>query len=155
MPFKVLICQRESRLSEELYEDWCEEAVQDGFCPCESAGTSPWHCTNKKAELRRQMTAAARRKSRCRHLSSRISTIWSLRRTPKTWRKHIFEVPTRRQVKGSAGAVMIHSLFDDTDPFLFEVLNTDYVRTSVYLFFSLFEELNTEQDQGSCERCTA
>ena len=29
----------------------------------------------------------------------------------------------------------IDSLFDDTDPFL-------------------FEELNTEQDQGSCDRCT-
>ena len=52
-------------------------------------------------------------------------------------------------------ATLIDSLFDDTDPFLFMELNTDYVRNLVVPFASLVEELNTEQDQGSCERCTA
>ena len=52
-------------------------------------------------------------------------------------------------------AALNDSLFDDADLCLFEELNTDYVRNSVVPFASLFEELNTEQDQGSCERCTA
>ena len=37
---------------------------------------------------------------------------------------------------GDTDPVATDSLFDDTDPFL-------------------FEELHTEQDQGSCGRCTA
>ena len=35
---EVLQCQEESRLSEELNEVWCEEAVEDGPGPCESVG---------------------------------------------------------------------------------------------------------------------
>ena len=32
------MCQKKSRLSEELYEDSCVEAVGDGFGLCESVG---------------------------------------------------------------------------------------------------------------------
>ena len=33
---EVLAGHKESRIAEGLSEDWCEEAVEDGFGPCES-----------------------------------------------------------------------------------------------------------------------
>ena len=36
MRLEVLIGHKESRLSEELYEDWHEEVVEDGLGLCES-----------------------------------------------------------------------------------------------------------------------
>ena len=38
-------------------------------------------------------------------------------------------------------ATLIDSLFDDTDAFLFEVSNTDYVRNSMVLFTSQVQEM--------------
>ena len=65
----VFFCQEESRFPKELFEDWCEEVVEDGFGSCESGGrASCGYCAHRKGlKLRRQMQA---RKGRCRYLFS-------------------------------------------------------------------------------------
>ena len=49
---EVLAGQKESRLSQEIHENWCEEAVENGFGPCESVRrTSRQHRAQRKAEI--------------------------------------------------------------------------------------------------------
>ena len=52
MRLAVLICQKESRLSDELYEDWCEEVSENGLGPFEKVGrTSRWHLAHRTADV--------------------------------------------------------------------------------------------------------
>ena len=45
-------CSKESRLSEELFENWCEEAVEDGLGFCVKVeGTGSWHCVHRRVEV--------------------------------------------------------------------------------------------------------
>ena len=58
---KFLICHKESRLSAEQYEDWFEEAVEDGLGLCESVGEDKPLALRfiERLKLRRQVAAAA------------------------------------------------------------------------------------------------
>ena len=52
MRCEAFICQKESRLPEELCEGWCEGVVEDGFGLCERVGrTSRGYHAHRKAEV--------------------------------------------------------------------------------------------------------
>ena len=58
-----LICLKESRLSEELFEDWCEEVAEDGLGPRECGESKQWACAPAEwLKLWRLMAAAAGKK---------------------------------------------------------------------------------------------
>ena len=121
MRSEVLICQKESCVLEELYEDWCEEAVDHGFGPCESIGrTRRWHCAHRTAEVE-EAGGGSKKESVSlslfmeitnleveEYLTTMATLFWAegvclgrLRREQqKPWRKQIFEVQTWRQVRG-------------------------------------------------------
>ena len=106
---------KESCPSEELFEDWCEEGVEDGFGPCGEAGED-------QPYLRRQMAAGKKESvslsllmevnnSEVEEALSTMTTLFlsGMRvdgQMQKAWRKWIFEVQTWKQVRGPAGAVM-------------------------------------------------
>ena len=55
--------QEESSSSDDLHENWCEEAPEDGFGPCEKVTrTGIAISPTETLKLRRQMAAAARKK---------------------------------------------------------------------------------------------
>ena len=48
----VLNCQKQSRLSEKPYDDWCEEVAEDGLWSCESVvRASSGQCACRKVEV--------------------------------------------------------------------------------------------------------
>ena len=62
MRCEVLICRKESLLSEDLHEDWCEELADDGRGLCESAEIVDISLT-ERLKVRRQMAAAGKKES--------------------------------------------------------------------------------------------
>ena len=96
------------------HEDWCEKAVEDGLGSRVSVGTtSRGHCAHRKAEIEEADDSSSRQEEIGialpqwpRLLGRKVSCLgrWE-REQQKAWRKQIFEVQTRKQERGPAGAV--------------------------------------------------
>ena len=120
---EVLSYQKESRLSEELSEVWCREAAAGGPGSCEivekqAMGIAPTERLLLEgrwkewvsSSLFTEVTEFGGQGGSIQHgyapVGGRRVGEQIGKEQQKSWRKRIFEAPTKRQVRGLAGAVM-------------------------------------------------